>query len=332
MIEQRSLADIIQSKVALGSANARGFFDVRCAVCHDAKARGGFKFDTETTGYSCYNCSARFRYEEGSGKLSKNAKEVLEAFGISRDDLTALPSSLLSPKVQTEADITLQEMRKVKLHTPEVPLPARSFPIGHDGHEELQLPIAEYLLSRRIDIDKVRPYFSLEPRFLRRAILPYWRDGRMIYWQARAIDDDIKPRYLNSPATRDAVMWGYDNLFTWSPKPLFAAEGAFDAAVLDGICLLGSSLNEAKVEVLKRSRRRIIFIMDQDKTGDHLASQALDNGWEITYLDKTGMDANKSVQEYGLPYTIYVLLKNATRDRVKLSMGHLNARLQGSFR
>jgi len=331
MLEQRTLADIIRSKVPLGSQNPRGFFDVHCPICHDKKQRGGFKFDTESTGYSCYNCGAKFKYEEGTGRLSRNARQVLEAFGISREDLTALPSSLLNPSLNKEADVSLDELKRVKLFTPEVALPDRSFPIGSEGHEELQLPIAEYLLSRRVDIDKLKPYFSLDPRYLRHAIIPFWRDGKIIYWQARAIDDGVKRRYLNCSIARDAVLFGYDELYSWSPKPLFVCEGVFDAAVLNGIATLGSSLNEAKLEVLRKSRRRLIFVMDQDKTGDSFATTALDNGWEISYLDKTGTDANKSVQLYGLPYTVWVLLKNATRDRIKLSMGHLNSRLQGRF-
>jgi len=332
MIEQRTLADIIQAKVPLGSRNPRGFYDVRCAVCHDHKDRGGFKFDDDFTGFSCYNCGAKFKYEEGSGKLSKNARDVLAAFGITKDDLTGIRSALFVP-TKEEISISLAELKKVKLVTPEVPLPEKALPLGSPTHDELQAPIIEYLLSRRIDPLTVQAHFSLDKRYLRRAIIPFYRDGKVIYWQARAIDDDAKPRYLNSPAARDAVLYGYDELYRWEPTPLFVTEGIFDAIPLRGICLLGSSFNEAKLEVLKRCRRRLIFVVDRDRTGEGLGKAALENGWDLTFVDQRVPDVNRSIVRFGLPFTIYTLFKNCTkvaeRPELALNLQLLQARLRG---
>jgi len=332
MIQQRTLAEIIQRTVALGSANSRGFFDVRCAVCNDRKDRGGFKFDSVHTGYSCYNCHAAFKYEEGSGKFSKNARQILEAFGITREVLTEIRSAMLQPtKEQTE--ISLDDLKRVKLDTPTVALPDRSFSLGYDGHDEFQGPIIEYLLDRKIDPLAVKAHFSLEPAYLRRAIIPYFRDGKIIYWQARSIDSDAKRRYLNAMIGRDAVMYGYDRLFNYDPTPLFVTEGVFDAIVLGGVCILGSVLNAAKIEVLKKSRRRVIFVIDRDKAGGDLGQVVIENGWELSYVDRRADDANESVRMFGLPFTVYTLLKNATTktDRdgsiIKLAMGQLEARL-----
>lgn len=337
MIEQRTLADIIRQKVYLGSTNSRGFNPVKCPVCSDYQERGAFKFDADTTGYNCYNCGARFRYEEGSGKLSKNAREILSHFGIERSDLTDIRSVMFTNVKKEEADISLEAMKKVNLFTPEVALPSHSFPIGYDGHEDVQLPLAEYLTNRRIDPLACKAYFSLDKSYLRRVIIPYFRDGKIIYWQARTIDPGVKPRYLNSPISRDAVMYGYDELFTWRETPLFVTEGVFDAISLSGICILGSSLNAAKLEVLKRCRRRLIFVIDRDKTGEGLGRTALDNGWEISFVDERVADANQSVQQFGLPYTIYTLLKNATtkptytdQSQLRLSLGVLMGKLRGT--
>lgn len=337
MIEQRTLADIIRQKVYLGSTNSRGFNPVKCPVCNDYQERGAFKFDADTTGYNCYNCGAKFKYEEGSGKLSKNARDILSHFGIERSDLTDIRSAMFTNVKKEEAEISLEAMKKVKLFTPEVALPEHSYPIGHDDYEDAQLPLAEYLVKRKIDPLACKAYFSLDKRYLRRVIIPYFRDGKIIYWQARTIDDGVKPRYLNSPISRDAVIYGYDELFTWREAPLFVTEGVFDAISLNGICILGSALNEAKLEVLKRCRRRLIFVIDRDKTGEGLGKAALDNGWEISFVDERAADANKSVQLFGLPYTIYTLLKNATtkpaftdQSQLQLSLGVLMGKLRGT--
>ena len=306
-------------------------------MCGDKKQRFGFFHDGVFTSGYCYNCGVKFKFEEGSGKLSRNAREILEAFGIQRSDLTDIRSAMFANVKKEESEISLEAMKKVKLFTPEVALPDHSYPIGYDDYEETQLPLAEYLLDRRIDPLQVKAHFSLDKRYLRRVIIPYFRDGKIIYWQARTIDNDVKPRYLNSPISRDAVIYGYDELFTWREAPLFVTEGVFDAISLKGICILGSALNEAKLEVLKRCRRRLIFVIDRDKTGEGLGKAALDNGWEISFVDERVADANKSVQVFGLPYTIYTLLKNATtkptftdQSQLQLSLGVLMGKLRGT--
>lgn len=337
MLEQRTLADIIQSKLVLGPTNARGFNELRCEVCHDHSVRAAFRFDGETVGFSCWNCGAKFRFEEGSGRLSKNARKILEAFGITKEDLTGLRSSIFNHVKNEEHDVTLEALKKVKLFTPEVPLPERSFPIGHDGFIDMQLPLAEYLEKRCIDPLKVQAHFSLDKRFIGRVIIPFYRDGKVIYWQARHIEDGIKPRYLNSPAARDAVMYGYNQIFTWKETPLFVTEGMFDAIVLSGVCTLGSSLNKAKLEILRRCRSRVIFVVDRDKTGGEFGRTALENGWEISFVDVRVKDANKSVQEFGLPYTIYTLMQNATtkpaypqQSELQLALGVTMGKLRGA--
>lgn len=328
---------MIEEKVPLGPKNPRGWYSVRCPVCNDHSERAGFTHDGIYTGYSDWNCGAKARFEEGSGRLSRNFRDILAAFGITKEDLSVIRSALFVPKKDDEPEVTLEAMRKVKLFTPEVPLPEKSYPIGADHHVELQLPLAEYLEGRGVDPLQVKAYFSLDPRFLNRVIIPYLREGKVIYWQARHIDRSVKPRYLNSPAARDAVLYGYDELFTWSDLPLFVTEGVFDAIVLKGVCTLGSSLNEAKIEVLKRSRRRIIFVIDRDRTGDELGRSALDNGWEISFVDPRAEDANDSVCRFGLPYTVYSLIKNATnkptypqQSQLQLSLGVTIGKLRRS--
>jgi hypothetical protein len=299
-------------------------------MCHDQKDRGGFKFDPDHTGYSCYNCGAKFKYEEGSGKLSKNAREILEAFGITRDDLTGIRSAMFA-EVKEDSEISLDELKKIKLITPEVTLPDRCYPLGADHNDELQEPLIEYLLSRKVDPLAVRAHFSLDPRHLRRVIIPYYRDGKVIYWQARSIDN-IKPRYVNCTASREAVLYGYDRLYQYDPAPLFVCEGVFDAIVLDGVCILGSTLNAAKLEILKKCRRRIIFVQDPDGNGDALTALALEHGWEISYFDKRGVDASKMVELYGKPLAIYQLMKNVTRSPIMQRIGILNNGTFGTYR
>lgn len=333
MFKEKLLWDIIEERLSLKPANSNGWRAIRCAVCNDHSERGGFINDGIYTSYNDFNCGAKFKYEEGTGKLSKNAKDILDAFGISREDLRELTSSIFHKK-EEEKSISLDSLKKEKLFTPEVSFPDRTRKLLSEGHEELQEPILEYLLGRHIDVLEHDFYFSLDPKFLRRVIIPYWRDGKLIYWQARSIDQGVKPRYLNCVVAKDAVLYGYDRLNGYGESPLFVTEGVFDAIQIHGVCIMGSSLNKAKIEILKKTRRRLVFVIDRDLTGGKLAQQVLEEGWELTFVDIRADDINDSIIKFGRPFTAYSLVKNATtkgnkiQSSMSLDMGLLEARLR----
>ncbi len=313
-MKHQTLQELIEAKVALGRESAQGFRGLRCQVCNDHTERAGFKFDGGEVKYNCFNCGTRFTYTEGETSLTKTARKVLECYGITREEMNNTVGGYFFLKKNKEpSEITIESLKpQVSLFTPEISLPPNSYPLGADHHDELQAPIIEYLLNRGVDPLKLKVHFSASPKFLNRAIIPCMRDGKIIFWQARAINSDVKPRYTSPSVAKDAVLWGYDNIFKNYNLPLFITEGIFDAAPLDGVALLGSKLNEAKLEVLNRSRRRKIVVVDRDHNGSTLADMALDNGWEITFTAMGAGDVNKSVQTRGHLLTIWDLMKNAT--------------------
>lgn len=333
MLSSKTLFQLIQDKIHLGYANENGWYNIKGACCNDHSERFGFFHDGIYTSGNCFNCGSKFKYEEGTGKLSKNAKDILEAFGITREDLRELTSSIFLKQVEDKV-ISLEAVTKVKLHTPEVAFPDRTKPLLSEGHDELQTPILEYLLARKIDPLEHSFYFSLDPKLLRRVIIPFWRDGKLIYWQARSIDDGVKPRYRNCEVAKDAIIYGYDVLHSYEVAPLFVTEGVFDAIPLNGICILGSSLNTAKIEILNRTKRRLIFVIDRDRTGGELGKAVLKNGWELTFVDLRAKDVNDSIIKFGLPFTAYSLIKNATtkgnmlQSAISLNLGLMEARLR----
>ena len=318
MLRTLLLSELIQQKIPLGSEGASGWHAIRCMVCNDHSPRGAFRFDDDKTGYNCFNCGARFAYTEGKGNLSNAAKEILEKFGISREDLRRITSTLFTPKTDVE-NITLDDIKRPKLFTPEVAFPDRCYALLSTEHEDIQEPILEYLLNRNIDPSRTKFYFSLNPKFARRVIIPYWRDGKLIYWQARHIDSGVKPRYMNCTVAKDAVLYGYDRLTDYDESPLFVTEGVFDAILVNGIAIMSADLNASKIEILKRTRRRLIFIRDRDARGDKLSQIVINNGWEITTVDKRAGDVNDSINRFGAAYTALSLIRNAQKPENRIS-------------
>src|SRR5271167_3055361 len=109
-------------------------------------------------------------------------------------------------------------------------------------------------------------------------------------------------------------MFNFDKLSSYSDAPLFICEGVFDAMMVDGVAILGSKLNDAKVELLSKSSRRLVFVIDKDSNGKHLAEDVLRRGWEIAFTPEGTEDLNQSVRRFGLSYTIYELMKSVTKD------------------
>ena len=317
MQKSKLLSDLISTKLFLGPESASGFRAIKCACCNDHSPRGGFKFENNYVIYNCFNCGISLVHEEFSAKFNRNTKNILSAFGITEAELTDISNSIFFSSTidDHEPEISLADLRKPNFATPEVALPNSCYLLGNDAHYDLQIPILEYLESRQIDPIKNKLMYSLDPNFLRRVIIPFWKDEKIIYWQARAIDR-IKRRYLNCIISKEAVLYGYSELYRWSSAPLFVTEGVFDAMQVNGVSILGSVINQTKLQLLNKSKRRLVFVIDRDENGHKLGKFALDNNWEITFVDINADDINDSINKFGKLFTIYSLMKNISSKNI----------------
>jgi hypothetical protein len=302
-----SLQELIEQNLTFESSK-NGWHNLKCKLCNDYKCRAGFKVSNNIIGYNCWNCSTSAQYHEYSGAISKKFREILHSFNIDDSMINGVINTGIIKKENTEVGLT--DLIKVSTITPEIKLPEGSFPIGIDAYHEKQVEILEYLISRKIDINRYKFYFNINSRLSKYVIIPFYRNGKLIYWQARCIDKNEKKRYDNPSVSKEAVMFNMDKLMTYSPLPLFVCEGVFDAMMTDGIAMIGSKINDAKMELLKKSKRRLIFLIDKDLNGKKLAKKVLENGWEIGFSPDGSKDINESVQKYGLSYTVFNIIKN----------------------
>jgi hypothetical protein len=328
MIKTRSLQELIEEHVHFRPIST-GWIVGKCALCNDYKERAGFKFDGGIVGFNCWNCSTSTQYEEFSGKISNKFRRILTAYGIEDSEISSVVnSSFFGSKKPETAKITLNSLTKINTVAPTIKLPNKSMRLGGtDEFAEYQEKLINYLIGRKIDVFKYPFFFSLEERFLNRVIIPFYRNGNLIYWQARSILDDEKKRYDNAPVSRDCVLFNSDQLSRYDTTPLFVSEGAFDAMMFDGVGLLGSKLNDAKLELLQRTNRRLVFVIDKDKNGKSLAEDVLKNGWEIVFAPDGADDINKSVRRFGYAWTARQLMLNIpkTADTAQLAI-NMNCR------
>jgi hypothetical protein len=307
-----SLEQLIRRNVSLGKPTNSGFHNLRCPICNDYKERLGIKFEGGNVGANCFNCGFKARYENGDKRISDRMRQLLKACQIDESELDRFEGKNFfdaknNPK--PPENISLDSLSKKKFGTPEQKLPDGSHRLL-ESPLDFALDAAEYLDNRKM-LETNYP-FHVSEKYPRRIIIPFYRNNKIIFWQARAIDSDTNPRYKGCSAPKEAIFFNYDALFRNYRMPLFVCEGVFDALCVDGVSTIGSTLNETKIEILKGCKRKLIFVLDPDKNGAALGEVVLNNGWMVTFAPNE--DVNKSIQQYGRLYTIHELMKNAQSD------------------
>ena len=309
-----SLVDLLKSKIVFRHINT-GWEVGKCQCCNDYKERAGFKFTDSAFMYNCWNCNTVGGYDGVSTNISKKTRDILNAYGLSNDEINqALGGSFFASGGNTE-NISLQTLQ-AEIVFQDVDLPKGSIRLGYsDDHLDQQFALVKYLDSRRVDLEKYPMYFNPASEYADRVIIPYYKNGKLIYWQARSILANDKNRFLNAPVIRDSILFNIDKLNSFSKMPLFVTEGVFDAMMVDGIALLGSTLNAQKQELLSKSNRHKIFVIDKNLNGKKLAHKALSLGWDIMFTPNNTEDLNDCVKQYGKIWTADYLVKNIPKDR-----------------
>ena len=315
-----SLEILIRRYVPLGKLSSKGFYIVKGACCRDYKERGGFKFDGESVVYSCFNCSTKVIYDPTQGSrhsLSKKMTDVLVAFGIPEDELKkCISMNFFKPKIEK---VDINKPSELGLPSLEVPLPVGSVLITDDTSPWCEVGRA-YLESRCIDFSSMPFYVTDEKSMMGRVIIPYLFRGKIIYWQGRALDSSIKPRYKNPQVERDNIFFNMDELYRHTDDPLFVTEGPLDSLSIgkNAISTLGSSLSKFQLKELKRisTRRRVIFVIDKNANGHKLGKTVLSEGenlpWFVTCFPPNFDDANDALIKLGHLWVITHLTTTAS--------------------
>ena len=160
MLKQVSIQSLIEQHTNYRSIQT-GWIVGKCPCCHDYKERSGFKFEDGAVIYNCWNCSKTGRYEEFSGKMSKNFRGILLAQGLDEDEISsAVNSAFFFKKADEPTEINLSSIQKIDTTTPEIECPKNSVPLGHENFFPIQEKIVDYLTSRNIPFEKYNFHFS----------------------------------------------------------------------------------------------------------------------------------------------------------------------------
>jgi hypothetical protein len=296
------LEQLIRQYVALGKRSPKGFEVTKCKACDDYKERGGFKFEAGSIVYSCFNCAAKAVYTEGHS-VSKKFKDILKAFGIPADELERVVGKAFFTRDQGPK---LGDPPKKPAWSP--PKAVEPPKLLHDvtSDESVWCEVARaYLEVERGLVPAPNQFFVSDDRYLQaRVIIPFTYRGQLIYWQARAIEAGVEPKYINPTTDKSKVFYNYDELSTGGSSALFLTEGPLDAISIGSmaVSLTGSTLSEWHLEELRKAAargRKIVFVIDKNDNGLKLGKAALAEGWFVTVMPDNIDDANDGLKTHG---------------------------------
>ncbi|RWR15143.1 DNA primase [Siminovitchia fortis] len=154
-------------------------------------------------------------------------------------------------------------------------------------------------------------------RFRNRVMFPLLdAKGRTIAFSARAVENDDSPKYLNTPETaifnKSSLLYNYNGARSEIRRQGYAVlfEGFADvisadqANVKNGVAVMGTSLTNEHIRLLRRLTDTIILCFDSDQAGIEASNRAgsllVEQGMEVkaAMLPK-GTDPDDYIRKYG---------------------------------
>jgi hypothetical protein len=248
---------------------------------------------------------------------------VFDAFGIPKSDFnTAIFQGFVKRAANPNKGI--DEKPSVPMVYNNLTLPEFFRPLITDGNGDIYDELAcEYLINRGIDpttysfmsVDKEKCSFVNWVQWKGRLIVPYYRNGNLIFYQGRDMMQSDRTKYLSPKDSRDTVLYGYDELYSYTEKPLYIHEGFFDAfMVKDSVATFSNKFTDQQIEILNRCQRPKVVIPDRAGKGYLLANEAVKQGWSVSFPDigSSCKDMNDAILKYGRLYVLKSIVDNTS--------------------
>lgn len=318
-----------------------GWNVVYCEVCGDGSRtkgpRGGWIFSDggESCFYHCFNCGCKENFStQREHFFSKGMRNVFDSFGV--------PSNEYNGLLLKKTNSSKQKAEKKKYDHKIIEIPDY-FALVKDLDAETAKPYKTFLKTeyglttkhysfyygtgKTIYKDKV--ISSEAKRYKGRLIIPYFKNGKMIYFQARDITNQSQLKYLSPDIPKNNILFNFDQLYRNTNEPLYVVEGAPDAIHLNGVSTLGNELSTPQKEFLTSCKRRKILVPDFKGDSNKLAEEFIDNGWEVSFPNyRTKFkDVSEAIVNYGKLYVAHDIVSHIKSPvEAKIMLSFMNKR------
>jgi hypothetical protein len=296
-----------------------GWISFNAPCCDDRRQRGGFIVNGgDAISYHCFNCQFKASWQPGR-PITAKMKELMKALHVPDDTITKLTFEALRLKEDGPAKMAAL----VPTFSPRA-LPLGAEPIASylDNPPDQLLDVLEYLVSRNLYLEDYPFYWSEEPGFENRLIVPFFYRGTIVGYTARRISEG-KPKYISEQ--QPGYVFNLDRQ-TNDRQFVIVTEGPFDAIAIDGIALLGAEIKAGQHLLINQLQREVILVPDRDKAGLETVTKMIDQGlnWSVSMPDWVEgiKDVNDAVKHYGCITTLWMIVNNklSTDLKIKLKM------------
>jgi 5S rRNA maturation endonuclease (ribonuclease M5) len=330
---QQSVLQLLPVRRKTGQ-NGWTSFNAPCCVHNgetaDTRGRGGIKTNAGAVSYHCFNCGFKASFVPGR-HLTFKFRKFLSWLGA--DDLTVRRLVIEAVRLrELVAPEQLEPEPEQEIVYEKRELPAGSVSLSEWGtyislqHEDYVISdqlnnVVKYLSDRRIDLKKYEFYLTENEAYNlhRRVIVPYYYQGDLVGYTARAIEDGIKPKYWSShPAD---FVFNLDKQ-TSDRKFVIVCEGPFDAMSVDGVAVSGSEISDTQIDQIDRLQREVIVVPDRDRAGRKLIDRAIEAGWTVSFpvWQETCKDINEAVVKHGKLFVLKCILDARETNRLKIEL------------
>jgi hypothetical protein len=284
----------------------------------DTRGRGGLTANPDgSVSFHCFNCNFKASYQPGR-HLTFKFRKLLKWLGADDTDIKRLVIEAIRVRELVAPDEVKAEAEEEKID-----FKARDLPEDAENLVALDYvhPALEYCVARKIDIAKYAFYATRQEQYNlhKRIIIPFIWQGRTIGYTARAIEENVKPKYHSNYEPN--FVFNINNQLADS-KFVIVCEGPFDAMSIDGVAVLNNECNETQVDIIESLGREVIVVADRDRAGAKMINNAIEYGWSVSFpvWQETCKDVNEAVIKYGRLFVLKSIIDAKETSRLKIEL------------
>ena len=289
----------------------------------DTRQRGGLISNADDgVSFHCFNCGFKTSWRIGR-YLSVKMKKFMRWLNVPDDIITKLAFQVLQQKTDNIGYNSIIQLPK--FITKELPPKSKLIKdwatykdLEAGGMDKDLFAVIEYILKRKLQLEDYDFYWSPEPGFKDRLIIPFYYQSRIVGYTARKVVES-KVKYLSEQ--QPGYVFNTDAQDD-DRKYIIAMEGPVDAIAIDGVAFLGSEIKNQQSALLNSLGKHVIVVPDRDEAGEKLVHDSIDSGWSVSMPDWNHdiKDVNDAVCKYGRLHTLYSIVKNAEDSQLKIKL------------
>lgn len=301
-----------------------GWISFNAPCCSDKRQRGGLIFNAgDAVSYHCFNCGFKTSWQPGR-HISQKMSKLLRWLNVPDDTINQLRLEAL--RLDETAGT---EVRTIipKFDARALPMDAKSLEewstwIELQGWENTDQSLINafcYLRNNRgLDPYAYTYYWTSKVGFKNRIIIPFYKDGEIVGWTARATND-ATPKFISEQ--QPGYVFNLDRQ-TQDKEFVIVCEGPFDAISIDGCALLGAEIKDSQNWLLKQLGKEIVLVPDRDHEGPRTIEQAIEYGWSVSMPDwpQGVKDVNDATRKLGRLATLFLILEARESNALKIQL------------